>query len=331
MSLLETAVAATSPAALLPARSNGTVAGRWQLRERLGRGSAAEVFRAVDLEGGPDVAVKMAAGNGRKQHQRIQNEAGVLAGLTHPSIVRLTAQGVMPDGGTHAGRPFLVEELALGTSLADTIRLQSPRPDDVARWARGLFEALAHLHASGLVHRDIKPANLMLSGLRRSPVRIIDFGIAATAGAAPEPGISSGTVHYMSPEQAAGGAAEPSWDVYAMGLVLLELLTGTKAFPGTAVESLVARTLRSPEIPDSLGDWAALLRSLTAMDATERPTAAAAAAMAAQLIPAVPSSSQGIQRTLHSQRRQCGQRGQTGAGTCPATRALSPRRHRQQA
>jgi len=326
MSLLETAVAAPRPA---PAK--GTVAGRWQLRERLGRGSAAEVFRAVDLEGGPDVAVKIAAANGRKQHQRIQNEAGVLAGLNHPSIVRLIAQGVMADGGTYAGRPFLVEELALGTSLADTIRLQSPRPADAARCARGLFEALAHLHAGGLVHRDIKPANLMLSGLRRSPVRIIDFGIAAAAGADPEPGISSGTVHYMSPEQAAGGAADPSWDVYAMGLVLLELLTGTKAFPGTAVESLVARTLRSPAIPDSLGDWAVLLRSLTAMDPGERPTAAASAAMAARLIPAVPSSGQGIQRTLPSQGSQCAQRGQTVAGTCPATRAFSPRRHRQRA
>ncbi|TQJ59148.1 serine/threonine protein kinase [Arthrobacter sp. SLBN-83] len=326
MSLLETAVAAPRPA-----QAKGTVAGRWQLRERLGRGSAAEVFRAVDLEGGPDVAVKIAAANGRKQHQRIQNEAGVLAGLNHPSIVRLIAQGVMPGGGTHAGRPFLVEELALGTSLADTIRLQSPRPAEVARWARGLFEALAHLHACGLVHRDIKPANLMLSGLRRSPVRIIDFGIAAMAGAAPEPGISSGTVHYMSPEQAAGGAAEPAWDVYAMGLVLLELLTGTKAFPGTAVESLVARTLRSPGIPDSLGDWAVLLRSLTAMDPGERPTAAVAAAMAARLMTEVPSPGQGIQRSLQSQGSQRGQRGQTGAGTCPATRASSLRRHRQRA
>ncbi len=330
MSLLEAAVAGPPPAPL-PVNAKAIVAGRWQLRERLGRGSAAEVFRAIDLEGGPDVAVKIAAANGRKQHQRIQNEAGVLAGLNHPSIVRLFAQGVMPAGGTRGSRPFLVEELALGASLADTIRLQSPRPADVARWARGLFEALAHLHASGLVHRDIKPANLMLSGLRRSPVRIIDFGIAAAAGAAPEPGMSSGTVHYMSPEQAAGGAVEPSWDVYAMGLVLLELLTGTKAFPGTAIESLVARTLRSPGIPDSLGDWAVLLRSLTAMDPRERPTAAVAAEMAARLIPAPPSSSRRIQRALHSPRSQWGQRGQAVPPTCSAPRPFSPRRRRQQA
>jgi hypothetical protein len=78
-----------------------------------------------------------------------------------------------------------------------------------------------------------------------------------------------------------------------MGLVLLELLTGTKAFPGTAIKSLVARTLRSPKNPDHLGDWGVLLRALTAMDATERPTAADAAAMAAQLVAAVPRGQPG--------------------------------------
>jgi len=316
MSVAEAETAALSPALQRPAAPEPLIAGRFQLRERLGRGSAAEVFRAVDLEGGPDAAVKIAAAKGRRQHQRIQNEAGVLAGLDHPSIVRLVAQGVMPGGGPYGGRPFLVEELALGASLAETIRRCSPRPADVALWGRGLFDALAHLHANGLVHRDIKPANLMLSGLRRSPVRIIDFGITAAAGSAPEPGISSGTVHYMSPEQAGGGPAEPCWDVYAMGLVLLELLTGSKAFPGTAVESLVARTLRSPEIPEYLGQWTALLRSLTAMDPRERPTAAAAAAMVAQVIPAAPSHGQGTQRN------------QANSGPCSAARVFSPRRHR---
>lgn len=305
-----------------PLNSGVPLAGRYQLRERLGRGSAAEVFRAVDLEGGPEVAVKIAAADSRKQHQRIRTEAAVLARLNHPSIVRLVAQGVVAGSGSHSGRPYLVEELALGASLAETIRVAGATSGDVAAWARGLFGALAHLHSRGLVHRDIKPANLMLSGLRRSPVRIIDFGIAAATGSAPEPGISSGTVHYMSPEQASGGAAAPSWDVYAMGLVLLELFTGAKAFPGTAIESLVARTLRSPDVPDHLGDWRPLLRSLTAMDPWERPTAADAAAMAARLIPGVPSRSQSIQGARGSH---------LDARPCPALRAFSPRRLRQQA
>lgn len=258
------------------------------MRERLGRGSAAEVFRAVDLAGGPDAAIKVAAAEGQRRHDRIRNEATVLAGLDHPSIVRFIAAGSMPSSGVLADRPFLVQELALGASLADTVRAERPHPGQLAAWARGIFSGLAHLHAGGLVHRDIKPGNLMLSGLRRSPVRIIDFGITAAVGAAPEPGVSSGTVHYMSPEQASGGVTEPAWDIYAAGLVLLELLTGCKAFPGTAIESLVARTLRPPDIPDHLGDWAGFLRDLTAMDSSKRPTAAEAGAMAARLVPAVP-------------------------------------------
>jgi serine/threonine protein kinase len=288
------------------------VAGRFQLRERLGRGSVAEVFRATDLAGGPDVAVKMAVGHSDKQQERIRNEAAVLAGLRHPSIIGFVTQGVLPAGDPRCGGAFLVQELALGTSLMEAVRSNSHKPGDVAVWAHGLFSALAHLHSQGLVHRDIKPANLMLSGLRRSPVRLIDFGITAAAGSAPEPGISSGTAHYMSPEQASGGAARPSWDVYSMGLVLLELLTGSKAFPGTAIESLVARTLRSPDVPDFVAPrWSPFLRSLTAMDSAQRPTAAEAAAVAARLVPPAPA----VKR----------------AGSCRETAGSGSRRIRQRA
>ena len=227
--------------------------GRFQLRERLGRGSMAQVFRAVDLAGGRDVAVKIAADDSLKHRERIANEAAVLAGLNHPSVITFYGEGTMPGPRQLPGRPYIVEELALGPSLAEVANGPLRSPQQVAAWAVGLFDGLSHLHGRGVVHRDIKPANLMLSGLRRSPVRIVDFGIAAAAGAAPEPGMSSGTVHYMSPEQASGGAAQPSWDVYALGLVLLELLTGDRAYTGTAVESLVARTLRSPVVPAALG------------------------------------------------------------------------------
>ncbi|WP_231685973.1 serine/threonine-protein kinase [Arthrobacter sp. ZBG10] len=258
------------------------------LRERLGRGAAAEVYRAVDSAGGPDVAVKIGFHRPEGQPDRLLHEAAVLASLQHPAIISFITAGTI-SGGPHHGRPFLVQELAHGSSLAAAAQAGGHHPAEVARWSADLFGALAHLHAGGLVHRDIKPANLMLSGLRRSPVRIIDFGIAAAAGSAAELGISSGTVHYMSPEQAAGANTRPSWDVYSMGLVLLEVLTGTKAFPGTAIESLVARTLRDPEVPAVLGpEWGAFLRSLTAMDSAARPTAAEAADAAARLGRPVP-------------------------------------------
>lgn len=267
------------------AAGNIPVLGRYILRERLGRGSLADVYRATDLFGGRDVAVKIGADASSGRQERIRAEAGILAALDHPAIIGFEAEGMMPNGCPHAGRPFLVEELAFGLSFAEVMRGEDPGRADAAAWAVHLFDGISHVHGFGLVHRDIKPANLMLSGLRRSPVRIIDFGIAARAGTVPEPGTSSGTVHYMSPEQAAGAAAEPSWDVYALGLVLLELLTGRKAYPGTAVESLVARTLRSPEIPAALGrGWSELLCSATAMDGADRPTAAEAAAMASRLV-----------------------------------------------
>lgn len=268
------------------AAGGGLILGLYQLRERLGRGSLAAVYRAVDLSGGRDVAVKIAADASTQVRARIHNEARILAGLDHPAIIGFVAEGLMPDGCPQAGRPFIVEELAFGTSLSEKLRAADPSQADVAVWAANLFDGISHLHARGLVHRDIKPANLMLSGLRRNPVRIVDFGIAARTGTLPEPGISSGTAQYMSPEQASGEAAQPSWDVYALGLVLLELLTGTKAFPGTPLESLVARTLRSPEIPHSIGrGWHELLTAATAMDAADRPTAADASALASRLIP----------------------------------------------
>jgi len=281
-------IGAAAPAAATTRRttySGGIPAGgRFLLKERLGRGSMAEVFRAVDLDGGPDVAVKVAADTTLKHEERITSEARILSVLDHPSIIRFFGQGRLSSHGTLSGRAYLIEELALGPTLADTLRGPLRSPQEVATWAVGLFDALSHLHGRNVVHRDIKPANLMLSGLRRSPVRIVDFGIATASGAAPEPGISSGTVHYMSPEQASGGAAQPAWDVYAMGLVLFELLTGTRAYEGTAVESLVARTLRSPVIPASLGTgWGALLASVTAMDSAARPSAAEAALMVRRL------------------------------------------------
>ncbi|MEO8281791.1 MAG: serine/threonine-protein kinase [Pseudarthrobacter sp.] len=279
---------AVTPSAV--ASTNGSlpegvlVGGRFHLKEQLGRGSMARVFRAADLAGGRDVAVKIAVDDSPKHRGRIANEAAVLASLDHPSVVTFFEEGTMPGQGELSGRPYIVEELALGRSLAEAVRGPLRSPLEIAALAVGLFDGLSHLHGRGLVHRDIKPANLMLSGLRRSPVRIVDFGITAAAGAAPEPGMSSGTVHYMSPEQASGGAVRPSWDVYALGLVLLELLTGARAYTGTAVESLVARTLRSPVVPAALGPgWVALLRAVTAMDSAARPSAAEAAVMARRL------------------------------------------------
>ena len=262
----------------------GFPARRFLVRELLGRGATATVFRGTDLSDGRPVAIKVAEGPEPRQAGRIHTEARILASLDHPAIVTFIAQGVVPAGDPWAGRPFIVEELVHGGSLAARIRNGPADAGDVAGWAAAALSGLAHIHARGLVHRDIKPANILLSELRRSAVRIADFGISTPAGATLEPGDSSGTVHYMSPEQAAGRHAGAPGDVYSLGLVLLECLTGAKAFPGTLTESLVARTFRNPGIPAGLGAaWVALLTAMTAMDPAKRPTAAAAGKLAAKL------------------------------------------------
>jgi serine/threonine protein kinase len=258
--------------------------GRFLVHERLGRGATATVFRGTDLQDGRPVAIKVAEGPGPRQTERIHAEARILTSLDHPAVVTFIAEGIVPEGDQWAGRPFLVEEFAFGGSLAERLRNGSPDAVDVARWAEAALSGLAHIHSRGLVHRDIKPANILLSELRRSAVRIADFGIATPAGTELEPGDSSGTVHYMSPEQAGGQLPGPPGDVYSLGLVLLECLTGDKAFPGTPIESLVSRTLRDPVIPAGLGaSWVSLLSAMTAMDPAARPSAAAAARLAAKL------------------------------------------------
>jgi serine/threonine protein kinase len=259
-------------------------AGRFVVHELLGRGATATVFRGTDLQDGRPVAIKVAEGPDPRQKERIHAEARILASLDHPAVVTFIAEGIVPEGDHWAGRPFLVEEYAYGGSLAERIRSGAAAAGDVARWAEAALSGLAHVHARGLVHRDIKPANILLSELRRSAVRIADFGIATPAGTELEPGDSSGTVHYMSPEQAAGRHPGAAGDIYSLGLVLLECLTGTKAFPGTQIESLVARTLRDPAIPAGLGTaWVSLLAAMTAMDPAARPSAAAAGRLAAKL------------------------------------------------
>lgn len=295
MTLPSTAVLAERPAVTAPAVISAGLgarvlalpdapSGRFVVHELLGRGATATVFRGTDLHDGRPVAIKVAEGPDPRQSERIHAEARILASLDHPAVVTFIAEGIVPAGDQWAGRPFLVEEYAYGGSLAERIRNGAAAAGDVARWAEAALSGLAHVHARGLVHRDIKPANILLSELRRSAVRIADFGIATPAGTELEPGDSSGTVHYMSPEQAAGRHPGEPGDIYSLGLVLLECLTGSKAFPGTPVESLVARTLRDPAIPAGLGAaWVALLAAMTAMDPAARPSAAAAGKLAAKL------------------------------------------------
>ncbi|GEL97611.1 serine/threonine-protein kinase [Cellulomonas terrae] len=264
---------------------------RYQLEQQLGRGGSGEVFRATDVRLQRAVALKLfSIGAATPQDiRRYAHEARVLSSLTHPSLVALLDVGadVLPDGGGPVA--FLVMELVDGRTLRDTIADGPLPPSVTADVGRQLALALGHAHGAGVVHRDVKPSNVLVAADRydsgrldapRMPVVLADFGIAVTTASAPEaPRGTSGTAGYQSPEQALGHPAGPPSDVYSLGLVLLECLTGERAYPGDPLSSSLARLLDPVEVPARFGrDWTRLLLAMTADDPAARPAPAAVAA-----------------------------------------------------
>ena len=257
------------------------LSGRYRLGEVIGRGGMASVYTAKDENLGRDVALKLFApqASDADELRRQQAEIELLATLNHPGLVTLFDAGTdtrVPD----EPRPFLTMELVDGQDLRTRIR-HSPLPlDEVAVIGAGLADALAYVHSLGIIHRDIKPANVLLVRTRPGePLRpkLTDFGIARIADGTrlTATGTMVGTAAYLSPEQARGADMGPASDIYSLGLVLLECIKGTVEYPGSAVESAVARLHRAPAIPDDVpAAWAGLIRAMTALDPLERPAAA---------------------------------------------------------
>ena len=260
-------------AALSAGRPESLVGGRYRLDALVGRGGSAEVWGATDEALGRRVAVKLVTASGGDDAGRVGDEARLLARLSHPGLVPVY------DAGTdEAGRPWVVMELVLGETLADALRRGPLEPVRTAEIGRVLAEALGHVHAEGLVHRDVKPANVLLG--RDGRVRLTDFGIARLVDAArvTATGLTVGTAGYLSPEQVTGSHVGPPSDVYSLGLVLLECLTGAREYPGTAVEVALARLSRQPRVPAHLpAGWPGLLEAMTAREPAGRPTASEAA------------------------------------------------------
>ncbi|MGA9872227.1 MAG: serine/threonine-protein kinase [Rhodococcus sp. (in: high G+C Gram-positive bacteria)] len=259
-------------------------ANRYLLGDVLGRGAMADVFRAKDQVLGRVVAVKIYRhGRPVDNEARIEAEKRTLASLSHPGLVMLFDAGTAADtDGVEV--PYLAMELVDGPTLG-VFRGERPMaPHVVARIGRELASALTYIHSRGVVHRDIKPANVLIA---RPPdlstdqsTKLTDFGIARIVDAErlTEHGMTIGTAHYLSPEQATGTAAGPASDVYSLGLVLIECLTGQMVFEGSAVAAAVARLHRDPTIPSNLDmDWASLLTAMTARQPQDRPPAAAVA------------------------------------------------------
>ncbi|MHA6785592.1 serine/threonine-protein kinase [Pseudonocardia saturnea] len=263
-------------------REGRLVAGRYRLGPVIGIGSSAVVRRGRDLRDGVRVAVKLFHPGGTAETGRQQRrEMDALSRLDHPGLVGLR------DGGMESGRPFVVTDLVEGPTLAEQIGMAPLPADQVRRLGSELADALAHVHAGGIVHRDVKPANVLLGD--GSHAHLADFGIAKAFDGAPatEAGMVVGTAAFLAPEQARGQEVGPPADVYALGLVLLEALTGRREYPGRAVESATARLHRRPLVPDALpGGLGDVLAAMTQDDPAARPTAAEVSALlAAPVVP----------------------------------------------
>ena len=243
------------------------IAGRYRVDARLGGGGMADVYDAYDEVLNRPVAVKLLRGiDDAGAARRFAEEIRLTARVNHPNIVSLF------DAGEHEGSPFLVLERVSGGTLAGEMATGPMPPQRVAEIGEQLASALSHSHAAGIVHRDVKPTNILISD--DGSVRLADFGIAVTATATrlTVAGSIAGSAGYVSPEQVLGtGAGAPS-DIYALGLVLLECLTGAPPWSGTTVEVALARLASDPFLPPSLSpEWTTLLRSMTARDPEDRP------------------------------------------------------------
>ena len=261
--------------------NEGDVVGeRYVIERLLGSGGMAEVFRARDRLSGERVALKMFPPGNAERRVRFEREAEVLAGLSHPGIVRYLGHGAPPEGEL-----YLVMEYLEGEDLFERLGRGPLSVEETLVVARGVASALSGAHARGILHRDIKPANLFLVGGDVGALKILDFGIAriAPSSTLTQAGFSLGTPDYMSPEQARGDAIlTPAVDVFALGCVLFECLVGRPPFVADHPLAILSRILlesaprvsaNRPDVPKEVDD---LVDRMLAKNPEARPPSAGA-------------------------------------------------------
>ena len=249
----------------------GTIlGGRYQLVELLGQGGMATIYRAMDTGLGREVALKLLRPEYLRDpdfSSRFRQEAHSAASLSHPNVVTVYDYGEDPSG------PFIVMEYVDGEDLATILRRNGALPPgQAARIGASVARALQAAHERGLVHRDVKPGNVLIG--RDGRVKVVDFGIARAIAEAHVtlPGTTLGSVHYFSPEQARGESATSSSDIYSLGIVLYEMLTGVRPWIGDTAASVALARLTGP-VPDPATVRPALPVDIAAVTRTALATA----------------------------------------------------------
>ncbi len=285
-----------------PLELGDIIDGRYELRRMLGRGTEAVVYEAQHVLLRQRVALKIVAPNVdplalETQSERLLREARVLARLRHPGIVSVL------DAGMVNGRPYVALELLEGRTLEGLLAARGRLPAvDAVALGLGLCDALAVAHVAGVVHRDVKPSNVVVyrDGAGNERIKLLDFGTSKQPLADGEVKLTAvgaivGTPAYMSPEQFAGGDVDARADVYALGAILFECLTGHVVYEGNYAE--IVRALCAPDVPPpSLRELvpgvdpalAGIVQRAISKRSEERP--ADAAALGRELRAAIPAA-----------------------------------------
>lgn len=237
--------------ALVDGEPRGVEVGGYRIEERLGEGGMGEVFRAVRLSDGQEVALKLLKtglqGDARQQ-RRFEREARAAREITHRHLVEVL------DAGEYAGRSYLVMRYVPGRSLEELLAARGPLPvPDVTRLMLDVASGLDALHGAGLVHRDIKPSNILLEA--DGSASLADFGLAKRRdySALTQPGQMMGTLNYVAPELWRGEEPGPPADLYALGCVVFQCLAGRTPFAGRSLFEIgLAHLDESP--PDPCAD-----------------------------------------------------------------------------
>ncbi|NWN87338.1 MAG: Stk1 family PASTA domain-containing Ser/Thr kinase [Micrococcaceae bacterium] len=227
--------------------------GRYEVGELIGRGGMADVYLGRDERLGRTVAIKMMRPDLARDPQfqtRFRREAHASAALNHPNIVAVfdTGEEQLPDTGQHTdvSLPYMVMEYVDGDTLRALLRKDEVSLDQAVEWSEGILAAVAYSHENDIVHRDIKPGNVMVDG--SGAVKVMDFGIARalsdTSATMTQTQAVVGTAQYLSPEQARGEAVDFRSDLYSMGCVLFELLTGRPPFVGDSPVAVAYQHVR---------------------------------------------------------------------------------------